>query len=83
MFYQSEILIEKMAYNTAIETLETLYQNYPDNNLSPLVLLSLSEVYLQKLKNKEEAKIWLKELMVKFPDSPQAKDAREMYKNCS
>ena len=83
MFYQSEILIEKMAYNTAIETLETLYQNYPDNNLSPLVLLSLSEVYLQKLKNKEEAKIWLKELMVKFPDSPQAKDAREMYRNCS
>ena len=80
MFYQAEILIESMAYNTAVETLKTLYQNYPNNNLSPLVLLSLSEVYLQKLKNQEEAKIWLKELMVKFPDSPMASKAREMYK---
>jgi len=81
MFYQSVILIETMSYNSAIETLKTLYQNYPNNNLSPLVLLSLSEVYLQKLKNNEEAKIWLKELMVKFPNSPQAQEAREMYRN--
>jgi len=80
MYYQSEILIKSMAYNSAVETLKTLYQNYPNNNLSPLVLLNLSEVYLQKLKNKEEAKIWLKELMVKFPDSPEAEEAREMYK---
>jgi len=36
---------------------------------------------LQKLKNKEEAEIWLKELMVKFPDDPLAQQAREMYRN--
>jgi TolA-binding protein len=81
MFYQSEILIKSMAYNSAVETLKTLYQNYPNNNLSPIVLLRLSEVYLQKLKNKEEAEIWLKELMVKFPDDPLAQQARAMYRN--
>jgi len=80
MLAKSEILTKTMAYNTAIETLKALYQKYPNINLSPLVLLRLSEVYLQKIKNQEEAKIWLKELMVKFPDSPQAEQAREMYR---
>ncbi len=80
MLFQSEILEEIMAYNRTVEILKTLYNNYPNNNLSPIVLLRLSEVYLQKLKNKEEAKIWLKELMVKFPNSPQAKEAREIYR---
>jgi TolA-binding protein len=81
MFAQSEILVQTMSYNTAVEILKNLYKNYPYNNIGPLVLLRLSEVYLQKIKNQEEAKIWLKELMVKFPDSPQAQQAREMYRD--
>ena len=80
-YSQSEILLESMAYNRCIETLKSLYLNYPNNNLSPFALLRLGEVYLNKLKNEEEAKEWLKELMLKFPDSPLAEDARELYRN--
>lgn len=80
MFAQSEILTKSMAFNRAVETLELLYETYPNNNLSPLVLLRLSELYVHNLKNNEEAKIWLKELMLKFPDSPLTENARELYK---
>jgi len=80
LYSQSEILIEKLAYNSAIETLKTLYLKYPNNNLAPFALLRLSEVYLQKLNSKKEAREWLKELLLKFPDSPLAQEARELYK---
>ncbi|MCK5782297.1 MAG: hypothetical protein KAH10_06880 [Flavobacteriales bacterium] len=79
LYSQSKILKESMAYNRCIETLQDLYSKYPDNNLAPFALMSISEVYLQKLKNNTEAKIWIEELLKNFPDSPIANDARDIY----
>lgn len=79
LYAQSDILEKSMAYNRSIETLKTLYSKFPDNNLAPFALLRLSEVYLHKLKNEEEAKEWLRELLLKFPDSTLAENARELY----
>lgn len=77
--YVARFYLRRDAYQGVISRLKGLLASYSGSGLEPEALLLLGQVYL-KAKDPIGAKEALSELVERFPDSKQAKEARPMLR---
>jgi outer membrane protein assembly factor BamD len=78
-FYVARFYLKRDAYRGVISRLKGLLAAYPGSGVEPKALFLLGEVYL-RTENVESAKATFNELLQRFPETEEAKDAQNILR---
>lgn len=76
-FLNADYYFKRKAYDSAILYYESLLREYPDSDSAPKALLRLVQIY-ERLRYAEELEAAKDLLLSNFPDSPEAREARDI-----
>lgn len=79
-YWIGECYYSKGEYDGAIEEFKKVEANYPAGNKVPAALYKIGLIYL-KLGKKREGETYLRRVISSFPNSPEAKQAKEKLKS--
>ncbi|MEO0101052.1 MAG: tol-pal system protein YbgF [candidate division WOR-3 bacterium] len=78
-YWIGECYYSKGEYDRAIEEFKKVEENYPQGNKVPSALYKIGLIYL-KMGKKKEGETYLRRVINSFPNSPEAKQAKERIK---
>ncbi len=67
---------DKKYFHSAVVTYDFLLQEYPGSELRPDAAFAIAEIQQQRLHARKDAEASYRDFLSRFPDSPQAPDAR-------
>lgn len=80
IYQKANIFYKKGNYTKAAELYEKVYTDFSFDILADDALYKLALLYQEKLSNKEKAKEYYNDLLIKYPGSIYVADARQRYR---
>jgi len=76
LYTQGQIAMNQAKFDSALVIYDTILKKYPDHPKSDRALFLMGYIENEFLGNKEKAKVYFNDLMVRYPKSDLVKDAK-------
>lgn len=81
LYRKAEILIRQEKYLPAISVLKQITNKYASGVLADDAMFMIANLYKDRFNNMKEAKNWFRNLILRYPSSAFANEARKKYQN--
>lgn len=75
-----DLLVNKLLFESAIETYQSIFRKYPQSEKAPLALEKVMEIYTSKIKDNDKALETANLIIANYPDSKSAAKANKLVK---